>query len=127
MRLKALLLAGLFSFSSLYAKDWKIPYIFEEPRRTTFRTIDWNKDKLDNTSLEHFLLSGVASSSLNWYFDSKKIKYPVVKSIGITLGIGLLKEFEDGYREGFSYKDMSFNILGTTLGILIYNYLKGDD
>ena len=124
MKLKTLVIVGLLSFSSLYAKDYKIPFLFEEPRRETFKVIEWNKDKIDKTSLEHIIGSGVISSSLNWYFDKKDIKYPIVKSIGITLGIGLLKEFEDGYREGFSYKDMGFNILGSTLGIVIYNYLK---
>ena len=120
-KLVGLALTALFYGHSITeAGDYKFPYLFEHPRDGKFKVTPWNQDCWDKTSLGHYYGSAGLSASLNFYFDKKDSKKPVLKSTLITLGLGALKETEDGFREGFGGKDLIANALGTISGILIY-------
>ena len=103
---------------------WKIPYAFEHPLDGKFKIIPKENDKFDETSMQHFGGSALLGASLNFYFDEKKIKSPTVKSILLSIGLGLTKEVLDGYREGFSEKDFYLDAAGTLVGIGIYQGAK---
>ena len=99
--------------------SYKIPYLFEHQRKHDFTFLPWNLDNLDNTSLVHYAGSCTLFLGVNYWLDSEHIKDGELKAGGIVLGLGLLKELEDGFREGFGRKDFVCDFAGVFTGYLI--------
>ncbi len=102
------------------ARDWEIPYLFESPRDGKFKTIPWNHEKWDRTTPYHLGGSAGLTIGFNSYLNNKNSKNPALKSAGISFGLGLLKETEDGFREGFSSRDLAADALEVAAGTGIY-------
>ena len=121
-KLKAILFSSYIILIPANSKagNYKIPYLFEHPRDGKFKVIPWEKDVWNKTSVEHYCGSAGLASSLNFYFDKKDSKNSILKAGAITFGLGLLKEAEDGFREGFGRKDLLADFFGIFTGILVY-------
>lgn len=119
-KILALTTALVVTPPTIKAGEYKIPYLFEHPRDGKFKTIPWSHEPWDGTTKYHYRGSAMLSSGLNFYFDQKNSKNPELKAGLITIGIGLLKEAEDGFREGFSSRDLAADAAGTISGILLY-------
>jgi len=93
------------------APEWRIPLLFECPRKGYFTVIPQDQDKIDYTSYLHYLSSAMMVGVLDQWMDRSE-------AAALTFIIGFLKEVEDGYREGFGVKDLGFNMLGIFIYVL---------
>jgi hypothetical protein len=79
-------------------------------------------DKLDFSHAAHFAGSGVLAVGFYKFFQSWNIKHPKVWAGVFASSLGLLKEWEDGYREGWGIYDSIFNQLGIVTFLLLSEY-----
>ena len=100
-----------------------IPIVFEEPRHEGFKIKPIPHDAPDNTSIQHFVGSIVLSMGLSYLFKECGVKHYKTAGFLTAFGIGFLKEYEDGYREGFSRMDLLFDVYGSGLGAFLYKIL----
>lgn len=130
--LKQIALFGTILLSTLPAKagegyfsapEWRIPVIFECPRKGYWTMKDWNKDDINNSSYVHFFGSMDLQFTAEEYFKSRNSKHPELYGFILTNSLGLLKEIEDGNREGFSCKDLTYNITGSLLELALNKYV----
>ncbi len=85
-------------------------FLFKEPRSGGFKIRQ--NDALDFTNSQHFVGSGILALALHQAIRNTEVKHPKVLAGILASGIGLLKEYEDGYREGWGTYDYVFNQLG---------------
>ncbi|TDI93120.1 MAG: hypothetical protein E2O77_03585 [Caldithrix sp.] len=96
-------------------------YLFGEPRHGGFKFV--SDDRFDVTSGMHFSGSGVLAVGFYKFFKADGSPHPKLNAAVIACALGLLKEFEDGYREGWGIKDSIFNQLGILSFLLLGDHL----
>jgi len=96
--------------------SWKVPWLFEHPRDGKFKVIEWKNDSFDNTSFQHLGGSYFGTVALDIIYDKVGVDNSSIWAFTTMLGLGLLKEVEDGYREGFSRRDLLMDFIGCSLG-----------
>lgn len=106
--------------------DYVIPYLFDCPRKENFTTIPWERDNPDDTSIMHFGFSSGIYVGLSRYLKHRGVKHHKLWSAIGTLGLGALKETEDGYREGFGRMDLCMDIGGIIFGATLENVIWKD-
>lgn len=85
-------------------------FIFKYPRTGGFKVKD--RDKFDFSNAQHYTGSGILAVGFYKLLADTPIKHEkLVAGLAACL-VGLAKEIEDGYREGFGEKDLLFNQLG---------------
>ncbi len=94
-------------------------FLFKQKRRGGFKVKP--HDELDFSNAQHFTGSGMVAVGFYRIFRNTNMKYPKLFAGLMASGVGLLKEVEDGYREGFGVKDVIFNELGITAFLLSSN------
>lgn len=119
----AFLLFSILAFSKVQAQyfegpEWRVPFLFEEPRKGYWTLKPWEQDPWDDTSKMHFYGSVVLQVGLDYYLESREVKNSTLWAMGGTFVLGLLKEIEDGNREGFSRRDLMCDGLGILLGVI---------
>lgn len=102
------------SFEPVFSQN----YLFDEPRKGGFKFIP--EDRLDVTHAMHFSGSGMLARGFYNLYHSRGIKHARLWAGLSACGVGLLKEYEDSYREGWGRVDTFFN----QLGILSFLLLK---
>lgn len=85
-------------------------FLFKEPRdgRFKFKQVD----NYDFTNVQHFTGTGMLAVGFHKLLRNQGVRYPKIWAALFATGVGLLKEYEDGYREGFGMKDVMANELG---------------
>lgn len=96
-------------------------YLFGEPRQGSFKFV--NDDRFDVTNGMHFSGSGMLAVGFYKFFKADGSQHPKLNAAVIACALGLLKEFEDGYREGWGIKDSIFNQLGILSFLLLGDHL----
>ena len=96
-------------------------YLFGEPRQGSFKFV--NDDRFDVTNGMHFSGSGMLAVGFYKFFKADGSPHPKLNAAVIACALGLLKEFEDGYREGWGIKDSIFNQLGILSFLLLGDHL----
>lgn len=110
------LLVVLVFFSSAHAQY----FLFKHPRHGGFKFVP--HDRYDFSNWQHFTGSGMLAVGFFKLFRKKNIRHAKVKAALLASTLGLLKEFEDGYREGWGVHDTIFNQLGIVSFLLLQNY-----
>ncbi len=100
------LLFCLGQSSTVFAQN----FLFKHPRGGGFKVK--KHDELDFTNAQHFVGSGVLAVGLYKVAKNSNFKHPKVVAGVMATVVGLLKELEDGYREGWGMKDVIFNEIG---------------
>ena len=95
------------------APEWRIPLLFTHPRKGYWTTLDWEEEPWDNSSIQHFLGCFMLTGILDTFMEDHHAAI-------LTFGIGILKEVEDGFREGLSVKD----IIANTAGVFLYMIVR---
>jgi hypothetical protein len=95
-------------------------YLFKTPRRDGFKFM--RNDDLDVTNFQHFVFSGMLAVGFYKTFAARNIQHAKLKAGLLSCGLGLMKEFEDGYREGWGRMDTFFNQLGIISFLLLADY-----
>jgi len=121
MRTKWIFLSLLF-FVSIYSEASAQNFLFKHPRHGGFKFI--KNDRYDFSNWQHFTGSGIMAVGLLRVFREKNIRHAKLKAGLLASTIGLLKELEDGYREGWGMHDAIFNQLGIVSFLLLNNYTK---
>lgn len=85
-------------------------FLFKHPRDNTFKIKQ--VDNYDFTNAQHFTGSGILSVGFHKFLHNQGVRHAKVWASLLATGVGLLKEYEDGYREGWGMKDVVFNELG---------------
>ena len=96
-------------------------YIFSEPRQGGFKFV--KDDRFDATSGMHFAGSGMLAVGFYKFFKADGSPHPKLNAALVSSALGLLKEFEDGYREGWGIKDSFLNQLGILSFLLMGDQL----
>ncbi|MFQ5676317.1 MAG: hypothetical protein ACE5G1_10505 [bacterium] len=96
-------------------------YLFSEPRHGGFKFK--SHDPFDITNTLHFSGTGMLAYGFYKLLRLKGTKHSKLKAGLLASGLGFLKEFEDGYREGWGHKDVMFNELGIISYLLLSDYL----
>ncbi len=99
----------------------KAQYLFSEPRQGGFKFI--GDDRFDVTNGMHFSGSGMLAVGFYKFFKADGSPHPKLNAALVSSALGLLKEFEDGYREGWGIKDSFFNQLGILSFLLMGDQL----
>ncbi len=94
--------------------------LFDSPRRGGFKFI--KNDNFDITNAQHFVGSGIVAVGFYKLFKPLSMSHPKVAAGLVTSFLGLLKEYEDGHREGFGKKDAIFNQIGIVTFLLLSEY-----
>ena len=101
------------------APEWRIPLLFEWPRKGYFTMLSWEEDKYDKTNLMHLsascVIAGIGDNILEALGSENSTYYASL----ITFTLGFFKEVEDGYREGFSRRDLIYDAVGVGAWILV--------
>ena len=106
----------LFSKSELTAQN----FLFKEPRQGGFKIK--KNERFDFTNAQHFTGSGILAVGTHKIFRDAGIKHNKICAALFATTIGLLKELEDGYRDGWGMKDVVFNELGIFTFLLLSDY-----
>ncbi|RMF57616.1 MAG: hypothetical protein D6743_18695 [Calditrichaeota bacterium] len=93
------------------------PYLFQEPRHGGFKFL--KHDPFDATHPMHFAGSGMLAVGLYRLLKPLNMNHPKVMAALLASGLGLAKEFEDAYREGWGLKDTIFDELGIVTFLLL--------
>lgn len=132
MKNKSLIfLFSIWAFSNVFSQqyfqgpEWRVPLLFEEPRKGYWTLKPWEQDPWDETSKMHFFGSMGLQIGLDYYLESRGVKNHTLWAMGGTFVLGLLKELEDGNREGFSRRDLMCNGWGILVGV-IFKYILFD-
>lgn len=96
-------------------------YIFSHPRGGGFKFV--KNDRFDPTSGMHFTGSGMLAVGFYKFFKADGSPHPKLNAALVSSALGLLKEFEDGYREGWGIKDSFLNQIGILSFLLIGEHL----
>ncbi|MCH8954134.1 hypothetical protein IIA28_02260 [candidate division KSB1 bacterium] len=96
-------------------------YLFSEPRQGGFKFV--KDDRFDATSGMHFAGSGMLAVGFYKFFKADGSPHPKLNAALVSSALGLLKEFEDGYREGWGIKDSFLNQLGILSFLLMGDQL----
>lgn len=107
-------------YSDIRGQNIFLDIFFAEPRHGGFKIL--KHDDYDISDANHFVGSGVLALGFYKLFQSRKIKHPKVWAGVLTTSLGLLKEWEDGYREGWSIKDTILNQFGIVSFLLLSEY-----
>ncbi len=97
-------------------------FIFKHPRQGGFKLKE--DDRFDFTNAQHFTGSGILAVGLYDLLRDSDVRSPKIMAGLLASGIGLLKEFEDGYREGWGMKDVIFNELGIITFLFVNQHTK---
>lgn len=97
-------------------------YLFDEPRRGGLKFIP--HDNVDITNAMHFSGSGMLARGFYNLYQSRGVKHPKLWAGISACGLGLLKEYEDAYREGWGRFDTIFNQLGILSFLLLKDYTR---
>lgn len=102
-----------------HGDEARVPLLFTCPRKHSWTVIPWDREKIDMTTPMHFFGSQFLSARL--YNDHKRYgaKHPYLLSVVTAFGLGLLKEYEDGHREGFGRFDLIADAGGALTGPLM--------
>ncbi len=92
-------------------------FLFKFPRTGGFKFKQ--NDRFDFSNTQHFAASGVLAVGFYDVLRNAKVGHPRAWAVAITTVVGLLKELEDGYREGWGMKDVMFNELGIATFLLL--------
>ncbi len=95
-------------------------FLFKHPRQGEFKLK--KNDRFDFSNTQHFSGSGMLAIA---YYDLLKkthVGHPKLMAAVLATGTGLLKELEDGYREGWGMKDVLSNEIGIVAFLLLDNY-----
>ena len=95
-------------------------HLFDEPRKGGFKILE--NDNFDITNTQHFAGSGLLALGFYKIFQTRESKQAKLKAALLASSLGLLKELEDGFREGFGIKDTIFNELGIITFLLLSDY-----
>lgn len=95
-------------------------FLFKFPRQGGFKFK--HDDSFDFTNAQHFAASGMVAVGIYDLIHGTSIRKPKVMAGIMATMIGLLKEFEDGYREGWDPKDVMFNEIGIATFLLFNQY-----
>ena len=98
-------------------------FLFGEPRHGGFKVS--NNNELDFSNFQHFVGSGILAVGfykLLTHNEVKSSKSDMIKAGLLASGLGLLKEFEDGFREGWGRNDAIFNQLGILTFLILNRY-----
>jgi hypothetical protein len=93
---------------SLFSYPYKGHFTFQAPRRDPWYYVEHNGSP---DKWEHFMYNCASAAIL-------KKRIGTTKTILVMCSLDLIKEYCDGYREGFSTRDMSMNVLGMLSGLL---------
>jgi len=117
---RAFLFFLIILFVSLSAPNSSVAqnFLFKEPRDGKFKIKQ--EDYLDFTNAQHFALTGMLSVGFHKVLRERDIRHPKLMAAALATGVGLMKEYEDGYREGVGLLDILFN----EIGILTFLYLS---
>jgi len=96
-------------------------YLFSEPRHGGFKFV--GDDRFDVTNGMHFFGNGMLAVGFYKFFKADGSPHPKLNAALVASALGLLKEFEDGYREGWGIKDSIFNQLGILSFLLLGDHL----
>ena len=101
--------------------DCGVSAAFHSPQPDTLRIVDkwFAKDKAEHLVVSVFL-TGVSCSIFRDFYRNRE-ESSIYFSAGLTLSLGLGKEFYDRRTPGgkFSYKDLAADVLGIGLGLWI--------
>ncbi|MCG8603642.1 hypothetical protein MJD09_01400 [bacterium] len=93
--------------------------LFKEPRKGGFKFL--KDSKMDVTHLQHFAGSGMLAIAFYHLFESKA--HAKLKAGAAAMSLALLKEVEDGFREGFGINDAIFDQIGVISFLLLSDHL----
>ncbi len=110
------LLFALVGRSDVLAQD----FLFKAPRQGGFKFK--KNDKFDFSNTQHFSGSGVVAIGFYMALKNTSVRYPKAMAGIMASMVGLLKELEDGYRDGWGNKDVLFNELGILTFLLLSDY-----
>jgi len=117
--------ATMYSFDRANKEgSWEVPYFLGHPQSGKFKILHPYKDLPDNSNWDHFYGSALLSLGINFTLDKNQEPDAILKTAIISTGLGILKEVTDGYREGFSMRDLKHDLTGTATGILSYQIGK---
>lgn len=113
-----LLLPILVKAQYFAAPEYKVPLLFDEPRKGywTMRPMKW--EVLDDDCILHFATAGLLQIEAENLFRNKR--HGSFYASALVFGLGLLKEIEDGNREGFGRLNLLSDILGQIIGHFIF-------
>ncbi len=96
-------------------------YLFSHPREGGFKFV--KDDRFDATSGMHFSGSGMLAVGFYKFFKADGSPHPKLNAALVSSALGFLKEFEDGYREGWGIKDSFLNQIGIFSFLVIGEHL----
>jgi len=111
----AILAVTLYSVMPLKADAWTIPLLFEEPRHSGFKvreSVGYDASNAIHLFGSAFMYNSLDRVLCNIWHDRHNAH---LVAAGATIGLGVLKELEDGYREGWDNRDFACNVLGVGL------------
>jgi len=91
-------------------------FLFKQPRHGGFKIKP--NDQFDFSNIQHFTGSGILATGFYHILQDRGMAHPKLLAGLLATGVGLLKEFEDGYREGFGMKDVLSNEFGIATFLL---------
>ncbi|MFQ5650454.1 MAG: hypothetical protein ACE5IY_10980 [bacterium] len=112
----------LFFLAMLISNAPAQNFLFKQPRRGGFKFKQ--HDEFDFTNAQHFTGSGILAVGFYRLLQHTHIRKPKVMASLLATGVGLLKELEDGYREGWGMKDVLFNELGIMTFLILNEYTR---
>jgi len=113
-------LLGCIAFFAFVPAVHSQNFLFKEPRHGGFKIK--KDDNFDFTNAQHFLGTGVLVVGLYKGIRATRQSHPKLTAALLATTIGLLKELEDGYREGVGVKDIIFNELGMFTFLFLADY-----
>ncbi len=94
-------------------------FLFKHPRQGGFKFV--KNDRYDFSNWQHFTGSGIVAVGFYRILKKRRVKHAKLKAGLLASTVGLLKEWEDGYREGWGIHDSVFNQLGILSFLLFQN------
>lgn len=85
-------------------------YFLDEPKRGGFKIRP--SETMDVTNVMHFTGSGMGALVAHRLFEKLEWPHPDLWAGGVIVALGLMKEWQDGYREGLSIYDIIANHVG---------------
>lgn len=107
-----------------HGDEARIPFLFACARKGDWTIVPWERDKIDQTTPMHFFGSQFLSARFYNDFARAGYKHPYWWAVVWTFILGLLKECEDGNREGFSRLDLTADAAGALTGPLVEPFLR---
>jgi hypothetical protein len=120
MRIAVFGIVGLLCLAALNTDLCAQNFLFKHPRQGGFKFVQ--HDGADVTNLEHFAGSGILAIGAYNVYGRMGWRHAKLKAGLTACAIGLLKEFEDGYREGWGRMDTFANQVGIVTFLLLSDY-----